>query len=415
MNRLKSVVLYLRRYYRSMGLRVVLYAMLSLLVTFIGPLAAASVNELVEIEMTFSSVTPVLTILASSMLAVSTFSLNIMVSAHRAAASATTPRVHRLLLEDTTTQSVLAAFIGAFVYSLSAIILYRAGFYQEESALLVMGVTVVVVLVVVLSLLRWISHLSTLGSVDASLDVAYDRAKDALLALAHEPGFGARPVDTFPSRPGKMETVPAPTSGFVQIIDVGQLHDTIGASGIARVMVRPGVHVLEGEPLVEFSGELKDKNLEDLAKAFTLGRTRTHEQDAEFGLTVLAEAASRALSPGINDSGTAIQAISLLTDLLWAHAHAEPDEKREQSDRVFADFAQPHHLVDAGFSPIARDGARVFDVAMHLRRSLAKLENSGNPDLAKAARQVAELAVERSRHAGLLDQEIEELRDIGSG
>ncbi|WP_424973908.1 DUF2254 family protein [Dinoroseobacter sp. S124A] len=50
----------------------------------------------------FLSVTPVLTIVASSMLAVSTLSLSIMVSVHRTVAETATPRMHRILLEDMT-------------------------------------------------------------------------------------------------------------------------------------------------------------------------------------------------------------------------------------------------------------------------------------------------------------------------
>ncbi|WP_424966962.1 DUF2254 family protein [Dinoroseobacter sp. S375] len=48
------------------------------------------------------SVTPVLTIFASSMLAASTFSLSIVVSAHRTIAETATPRMHRIPLEDMT-------------------------------------------------------------------------------------------------------------------------------------------------------------------------------------------------------------------------------------------------------------------------------------------------------------------------
>ena len=147
------------RYYRNMGLRVALYAALALAVAFVSPIAAFWGSDLTSIELALAAVLPILNILASSMLAVSTFSLNIMVSAHRSAAGTTTPRVHRILLEDTTTQSVLATFIGAFVYSLTSIILLRSNFYTEDVAVIVMAITIVVVALVVVSLLRWIDHL----------------------------------------------------------------------------------------------------------------------------------------------------------------------------------------------------------------------------------------------------------------
>ncbi|WP_295313798.1 DUF2254 family protein, partial [Roseobacter sp.] len=155
MSRISWMFLIFLRYYRNLGLRVSLYALLSCIAAFASPFVVRYLSATTTDVLDFSSVIPVLTILASSMLAVSTFSLNIMVTAHRAAAETTTPRMHRLLLENTTTQSVLATFIGAFVYSLASIILYQAGFYSDQAAIVVMGVTIVVVVLVVVSMLRW--------------------------------------------------------------------------------------------------------------------------------------------------------------------------------------------------------------------------------------------------------------------
>jgi hypothetical protein len=63
------------------------------------------------------AVDKVLAIIASSML----FSLSTMVTAYGAATSNVTPRATRLIMEDSTTQNVLAAFIGSFLYSIVAI------------------------------------------------------------------------------------------------------------------------------------------------------------------------------------------------------------------------------------------------------------------------------------------------------
>ena len=53
----------------------------------------------------------ILTILASSMLAVTTFSLSTMVSAYGAATSNVTPRATSLITEDKTTQNALSTFL----------------------------------------------------------------------------------------------------------------------------------------------------------------------------------------------------------------------------------------------------------------------------------------------------------------
>ncbi|WP_300032047.1 DUF2254 domain-containing protein [uncultured Roseobacter sp.] len=412
MSRLRWLKLVLLRYYRDMGLRVLLYALLSLAATLISPFANALLDESLKAKIDFSAVMAVLTILASSMLAVSTFSLNIMVSAHRAAADAATPRVHRILLEDTTTQSVLAAFIGAFVYSLGSIVLYRLGFYPEDAAFVMMMITTLVVIWVVVSLLRWIQHLTTLGSVEASLDAARGRAREALLSLARHPRYGASPLTGETVLPQETTPLPAPQSGFLQLIDMAKLEDCLPQGAAIYLDMRPGSHVLERQVIAQVSGTVDAGTLERLGKTFTFGRIRTHEQDARFSLAVLSEIASRALSPGINDPGTAIEAVLALKSVLWDYTLQTPDPDAPAAPRVFAAFPDPADLLEAGFAAIARDGAGTVEVALALRQSLAALAAADAPDMARAARAFADVALDASAAAALPRRDMEQLEAV---
>lgn len=412
MSRLSWLKFLFLRYYRDMGLRVFLYALLSLVATLISPLAHAYLGERMETRIEFSSVVSVLTILASSMLAVSTFSLSIMVSAHRAAAEAATPRVHRILLENTTTQSVLAAFIGAFVYSLGSIVLYRLGLYAEEAALVVMAITTLVVVIVVISLLRWIQHLTDLGSVEDSLRSARDRARASLLASAKHPRFGASPLSDEIAPPDVATPFVAPRSGFLQLIDMGALQRCLPKTSAIYIDVAPGSHVLEGETIAEVSGAVGDDDLKRIGDAFTFGDQRTHEQDAEFGLIVLSEIAAKALSPGVNDPGTAIDSLLIQKSLLWEYALQDVDEDAPAAPSVYARFPQSADFVSAAFAPIAREGAGKFDVALSLRRALSALSASRRDEMAAAARDFAEVALTYAKEAGLSPRDLEQLQAV---
>src|SRR5690606_41571550 len=68
-----------------------------------------------------------LNIIASSMLAVTTFSLGVMTAAFSAATTNVTPRATRLLMEDDLTNNVLSTFIGAFLFSIVGIIVLKTG------------------------------------------------------------------------------------------------------------------------------------------------------------------------------------------------------------------------------------------------------------------------------------------------
>lgn len=83
------------------------------------------IPESVSVKVGAEAVDNILNILASSMLAVTTFSLSIMVTAYGSATTNVTPRATRLVVEDVTTQNVLATFIGSFIF-------HRARWCQHE-------------------------------------------------------------------------------------------------------------------------------------------------------------------------------------------------------------------------------------------------------------------------------------------
>ena len=386
------LIVWLRRLGRALWVRVTLFAALAIAAVAGAHLAAGLVPPWLEQRIGAQSVLPVLEILSSSMLAVSTFSLGIMVSSNRAAAQTATPRVLELMLSDRLTQNVLGIFIGAFVYALTALILLQAGF--DRGAPLVLGVTLAVIGAVVLALVRWIAHLATLGTMRDALDRVEAEARRALTAHRKAPALGASPTGADSILPDGARTLTAPASGILQVIDVKGLARC--APGPVWVLRRPGQAVLKGAPLLQVGAPGREA---ELLGCFVLGDARTFEQDPAFGLTVLSEIASRALSPAVNDPGTAIEVISRLERLLWDWAHAEPGTGAEHPQVHVAPWTAPE-LIEAAFAAIARDGAPMIEVAGQLIDALSALGQGPDASLAEAARAM-ELRVRAHAEAAL--------------
>jgi uncharacterized membrane protein len=111
-------------------------------------------------------------LIASAMLAVAIFSITVMVLVYQSSSSQWTPRVHRLIMQDKTTQNTMAVFIGAYVYALLGIILRELGIYGDDRAFAVFWKTVLVLVVIVVSLIRWVLQLQGFGQlVETSLQV----------------------------------------------------------------------------------------------------------------------------------------------------------------------------------------------------------------------------------------------------
>ncbi len=101
----------------------------------------------------------------------------------------------------------------------------------------------------------------------------------------------------------------------------------------------------------------------------------------------MSEVASRALSLAMNDPGTAVDVIGRLVRLLgeWG---ATPTESETPYLHVYVEGLATPELVHDAFAPIARDGARFFEVHARLQKGLAALAQSNDEGLAKAAREI---------------------------
>jgi uncharacterized membrane protein len=299
--------------------------------------------------------------------------------------------------------------VGAFVYSLASIILFQTGLYPDESALVIMAVTVVVVITVVGALMRWIEHLSTLGSMDDSLKCVHERGKQALAHHAKAPLMGGRAL-AGAVMPETVYPVRALQSGYVQFVDMPGLHEALGDTGAIYLLCRPGAFALKGMAIAQVAG-MAAARADRLAACVLIGQTRSYEQDPEFGLMVLSQISARALSPGINDGGTAVEAINRMTTLLWDYARAvEPVELR--FGNIYMPAIEADDLIRAAFAPSARDGAGSAELVCALRAALLRLGYAPDDAMAQAALDMDALALGYGQQSLTLEADKARLRAV---
>lgn len=392
----KQQILLIRRISRILWVRVAVISVLSLIAALsaelIDPLVPAAPKERFNQDTTL----PVLNILASGMLAVVTFSLGVMVSSHRSLASSTTPRIHRLLMEDSSTQSMLATFIGSFVFSLASIILFRAGYYSDSAAVVVFGLVVLLVAAIVYSLIRWIHKLSRIGTVDYALERAETTAKKTLETHRETPNFGARILPSEDDIPDSARPVRCSASGYLMHLNIASLR-SVAEKIEARIWVVaiPGDRVLSGQILAYVENEPED--VDDLREAFEIGRSRSYDQDPRYALQALRETATKALSPGINDPGTAVEVVTRLEILLHDHFRSGTDAEEDGEGKVFVTSIRPGDLIETAFRDIARDGAGFVDVLTSIGNALRSMMEAVENDDARAS--IERLEDELSEHA----------------
>ncbi|MCG6903316.1 MAG: DUF2254 domain-containing protein [Rhodobacter sp.] len=399
------------RYSRRLGVRATALAGLALLAVLLAPLLAPIVPDWLADSVKAESVSRILQVMAASMLSVTIFSLSVMVSARQAASAQVTPRSHQVLMEDTTTQNVLATFLGSFIFSLTAMIVMDTEFYATGAPAVILGISLVVVALVVVAILRWIDHLSELGSVGETAARIERAATRAIEDRRTMPCLGARPLTPGQLEiPARAERFQAWDTGYVQHIDLRGLSRAAGvAGGSVFVVAQPGELVSPGDALLYHTIPMPE---EKLRAAFTIADNRVFEQDPRFGVIVLSEIAQRALSPGVNDPGTAIDMLTRLARVL-AHYRAEANVDCEPAlAHVWMSPVTPEELMRDAFDPIARDAASTVEVQIRLQKTLALLSHSGDSEMEAAARASSARALALSLEAQSLPEHRERLREL---
>ncbi len=261
-------------------------------------------------NITPGSIESLLSAISTSMLVIATFAVGSMVSAYASAGTTATPRSFSLVLSDDVSQNALSTFIGAFIFSIVALVPLKNGYYDQGGRFALFALTLAAFAIVILTFVRWVDRIARLGrlgttidKVEAATSVALQRRRE----VPHLHGIPAGP-DLAGGRPVYGSSV-----GYVQRVDVSALQAIAEKSG-ARIRVEslPGTFCAPGRALAYVTadqGDGADIDSARIAKAFRIGKDRTFDEDPRFGLVVLSEIANRALSPAVNDPGTAIEVI----------------------------------------------------------------------------------------------------------
>ncbi|KQP35712.1 DUF2254 domain-containing protein [Pseudorhodoferax sp. Leaf274] len=364
-----------------------------------------------------------LTIIASSMLTVSTFSLSILVQAFSSAAGSATPRALRVIMGDDNAQTAVATFIAAFIYAVIALLALGLGYYGSTGRFVLLLVTIAVVVQVIVMLIRWIRTLSQLGRMGHTVQQVEAAASAALRDHWRDPALGGRALETVHGLPGM--PLRAVATGYVQHLDVPAMQTQAQAQQWEiRLVLRPGAFVVRGQVLAMVADAqgraavLAPEQEAALRRAIEVGAERSFLQDPRFGLLVLSEIGQRALSAAVNDAGSAIQVGGSITRVLvdaWAQHRAGPPSdppSADRCDRVYVPALDDADFVRDAFAPLQRDAAGLVEVHTRFTKLLGAIAGATGGVLAEEARRLAWRGWLLAREQTVLEEERDALQRL---
>lgn len=407
---------YYNRIQQHLWVKPLAITILSIIAAFLAKLADGVQFLDAVPEISLGSLNTLLTITSGSMLGVATFAVGSMLTAYASASSTATPRSFPLVLADDVSQNALSSFIGAFIFSIVSTVALENDYYGQAGRFLLFIMLVVVFAIIIFNFIRWIDRIARLGRLGNTSDKVEKVAEEALLRRRRQPTMGANLAsgDSTEGNP-----IFAKTVGYVQRIDLPMMQMIAQRQDLEiTVAALPGTFTYPDQPLAYLRKSQNSSpntiNDDEIEETFIIAEDRVFDEDPRFGLIVLSEIASRALSPAVNDPGTAIDIIGSLVRIftLWAQVNDEEIDKDVRFDRIWVPELSLQDMFDDAFMGIARDGAGTFEVGLRLQkafRGLAALDHDG---IKQASAAQAKLALRYAEKALILPEEMEQIKAV---
>ncbi|MBW6493493.1 MAG: DUF2254 domain-containing protein [Burkholderiaceae bacterium] len=311
-----------------------------------------------------------LSTLASSMMTVMGITVSMTLLALSLASSQYTSRILRNFMRNRVTQITLGTFAGIFVYCLIVLHTVRSGDAPFVPSLAVFFAFVLAFggIAVLIFFIHHIASSIQASSIIASVAHETYAAIDRLLPEKQGPGpdkaEGEENERLLPSLDERTwYAVPAQVSGYIQSVDNDAI---LRLARAARTIVRMehgvGEFIVQDAALVSLALTYPpdQEAITALNGAYSIGSYRTVDEDPAFGIRQIVDMALKALSPGVNDTSTAVMCVDYLTAILTRLAcrHFPPSPRYEgETLRVIAIVPNFEGLLAEAFDQVRNSAA----------------------------------------------------------
>ncbi len=278
-----------------------------------------------------STARTIISSIVAGIISLTVFSFTMVMIILNQTASQMSNRILDNLIGSRFQQIALGIYVGTIVYALFLLTSVR----DVDSGLRIPAIsTYLLIFITVFDIFLFIYFLHYITqSVKYNVIIRkiYLETKDALEAtcsLKKEP----EAYDTFEDD----FLIYSPVSGVYEDIDVRTLiHVCEENNCVVQLINTPGTFVLKGLPVVSVNKILPAPVANEIAGAINIHFTESIKANYLHGLRQLSEVAIKALSPGINDPGTAIESLRALFELYaYRVAHFPENEITDSKKRV---------------------------------------------------------------------------------
>lgn len=266
------------------------------------------------------SIRSLMNVVAGGSISISVFSFSMVMVVLSQASQTYSPKILDGLTKNKKPQRILGFYIGTVVFCLPQMLLIGEGYERAISPLAIL-LAVSLGVLNMFFFIEFIDYISNSIKPNQICRNIYKRTLSRLIKETKEADLKneAEYVYDMPQDKTDWNEEKALQSGYFQGLDHQELYDLSKEEGIEiKIAHQIGVQVLTGQCLFYFRGkEALDEELsEKLHHCFHFYDVEDIEKNFFYGFRELAEIGAKAMSPGVNDIGTARISLDLLIDLI---------------------------------------------------------------------------------------------------
>ncbi len=317
----------------------------------------------------------------SAVLGVALTSLSIVLSLSmlvvQSAAGQYSPRLLRLYLHSAGIRIVLPVFVATSVFCLVATQAFGFVPDVERAPRPALGLAMLLLVLCEGALIFQVLQTLQLMRVENLIRKVRQDTLDTARTLERLRSEDSRgPPPSHARDAGQARPLRAPGSGFIVCVDAKALLEVATANRFVVHLERAvGEPVVQGEDVGWVEAETREAHDGPVWQTIHLDHWRDADRDIALGVRQLVDVAIKALSPGINDPYTAVEAVDQLTFLLCELSRMQLGPRVLADDagtpRVFLRGPAPRDLLTLATDQILRYGAAEPAVVLRLLRLAA--------------------------------------------
>jgi len=313
----------------------------------------------------------VLGTIIGSIISLMVFSFSMVMVVLNQISGALSPRIVPGLITNKSHQIVLGIYLGTILYSLLLVLNMQDADSAERLPALGILFSMASAMLSLLMFVYFIHSISNSIQVDYIVNRIY---RKTIKKMEEQ---GAEQIDELPDT-SEWHDLKLKEPGYLKRIEVKRLKSICAREDLQLYITRRlGYYFVEGYPIIKVNKEVSEDLGKELLDCLMFYIEEHVEDHYLFGFKQLNEIAVKALSPGINDPGTAAKVINLMSDLFVTRLRLEDFlvfRDSNESPRIYAEEPTLNELFLNNLIPIReygkKDAHTLFTLLLSLKNIL---------------------------------------------